>query len=240
MPGPDVYLNIYKIDGSPECCAPCGLYHTSVQIGELEYSFGESTGVVCSEHNPRVDGIHSFADGTYQYSLHMGSCNLTVSELYNVIINFRKAFTGSSYNLLNKNCNHFSDALLKAVVGKGIPPHINRASRYGKWLSCLLPASCVYNSEEAAREAAESSSGASFSQIFSGTGNRLGSLQGGSAVQALKRFITMGDCLNQENNVADAHEETAVYSRSNTRQLLAEAAQDRMRRQASFKASSPA
>lgn len=30
MSGPEVYLNIYKIDGSPEWCSPCGLYHTSM------------------------------------------------------------------------------------------------------------------------------------------------------------------------------------------------------------------
>lgn len=89
---------------------------------------------MCSEHNPRIDGIHSFLDGTYEYSLHMGACNLSVPELHKVISSLQKSFPGSSYDLIRNNCNHFSDALLKSIVGKGIPPHINRASRYGQWL----------------------------------------------------------------------------------------------------------
>lgn len=32
MPGPEVFLNIYKIHGSPDWCSPCGLYHTSKDL----------------------------------------------------------------------------------------------------------------------------------------------------------------------------------------------------------------
>lgn len=106
---------------------------SGVQIGELEYSFGEGAGVVYSTHNPRLDGVHGFLDGSYEYSLHMGKCTLSGLELLNVITTLQRAFPGNGYDLIQRNCNHFSDALLKAVVGKGIPPYINRASRYGQW-----------------------------------------------------------------------------------------------------------
>lgn len=119
-------------DFKPEQVCQC-VVDAGVQIGDLEYCFGEGSGVTCSTHNPRLDGVHGFQDGTYEYSLHMGKCTVSGPQLSNTIVSLQRAFPGSSYDLISKNCNHFSDALLKAIVGKGIPPYVNRASRYGQW-----------------------------------------------------------------------------------------------------------
>ncbi|KAL8429537.1 hypothetical protein ACSSS7_006549 [Eimeria intestinalis] len=238
MLGPDVYLNIYKINGSPDWCAPCGLYHTSVQIGDLEYSFGEGAGVTCSLQNPRLDGVHSFQDGTYEYSLHMGTCTLSGADLSNAISSLQRAFPGTSYDLVSRNCNHFSDALLKAVVGKGIPSHINRASRYGQWFSCLLPEEWRGNAE-AEGEGQQPRTSHDLCGIFGGNGHRLGGREVGGigemGYRFLGRVLRLGDCLRTPATVIDSPGSDGCRS---SQAFLAQAAQERMQRQLSQKASS--
>ncbi|KAL8432421.1 hypothetical protein Efla_000198 [Eimeria flavescens] len=195
MPGPDVYLNIYKINGSPEWCAPCGLYHTSVQVGDLEYSFGEGAGVTCSLNNPRLDGVHTFQDGTYD------------------------------------------DAMLKAVVGKGIPAHINRASRYGQWLSCLLPEG--WNNRGEGESEGQEQLAPGICGLFGGNGHRLGGGDqrtiGEVGYRILGEVLRLGDCLRAQASVSDA---TGSDRCRSSHAFLAQAAQERMQRQLSQKASS--
>nr|AET50511.1 hypothetical protein [Eimeria tenella] len=209
-----------------------------VQIGELEYSFGEDSGVMCSEHNPRIDGIHSFLDGTYEYSLHMGACNLSVPELHKVISSLQKSFPGSSYDLIRNNCNHFSDALLKSIVGRGIPPHINRASRYGQWLGCLLPQSSGNTSEHNPKTLSSAPSEL-FTGVFGGQGHRLGGPQGGGigeyGIGMVKKLIYMANCFKQE--APSIEDEFGAEGCRSSHSFLSEAAQDRMRRQLSHKRS---
>ena len=51
----------------------------------------------------------------------------------------RSDFGPDSYNLIRKNCNHFANALVWALLGRTIPPHVNRLADIGTCLSCCLP-----------------------------------------------------------------------------------------------------
>ncbi len=51
----------------------------------------------------------------------------------------RSQFGPNSYNLITKNCNSFSNAFAWALVGRTIPPHVNRLADIGSFCSCLLP-----------------------------------------------------------------------------------------------------
>jgi hypothetical protein len=51
----------------------------------------------------------------------------------------KEKFKANQYNLLCQNCNHFSEALCLQLLGKKIPSFINRPSRMGYFLSCILP-----------------------------------------------------------------------------------------------------
>lgn len=51
----------------------------------------------------------------------------------------RDDFGPDSYNLIRKNCNHFANALVWALLGRTIPPHVNRLADIGTCLSCCLP-----------------------------------------------------------------------------------------------------
>lgn len=48
-------------------------------------------------------------------------------------------FLGTDHNLLNKNCNHFTAYICKALTGDPGPGWLNRASTIGKALPCLVP-----------------------------------------------------------------------------------------------------
>ncbi|KAL8447772.1 hypothetical protein Emag_004180 [Eimeria magna] len=168
----------------------------------------------------------------------MGTCTLSGVELSNAISTLQRAFPGSSYDLISRNCNHFSDALLKAVVGKGIPPHINRASRYGQWFSCLLPEGWRGNAE-AEGEGRQPGTSQDLCGIFGGNGHRLGGREVGGISEVGSRIfgqvLRLGDCLRTPTAVLDSPGSDGCRT---SHAFLAQAAQERMQRQLSQKASS--
>jgi hypothetical protein len=48
-------------------------------------------------------------------------------------------FQGTSYNLLTKNCNHFTSYLCEKLTGRSAPGWINRAASIGVALPCVVP-----------------------------------------------------------------------------------------------------
>jgi len=59
----------------------------------------------------------------------------------------RREFTGPSYDLLKRNCNSFTEALVERLTGKTIPGYINRLATIGSvahdYAPCILPRSIV-------------------------------------------------------------------------------------------------
>ena len=48
-------------------------------------------------------------------------------------------FMGTSYNLLTKNCNHFTSYLCQQLTGRSAPSWLNRAASIGVALPCVVP-----------------------------------------------------------------------------------------------------
>jgi deubiquitinase DESI2 len=48
-------------------------------------------------------------------------------------------FQGSGYNLLTRNCNHFTSYLCEKLTGKSAPRWLNRAASIGVALPCVVP-----------------------------------------------------------------------------------------------------
>lgn len=46
---------------------------------------------------------------------------------------------GTSYNLLTKNCNHFTSYLCEKLTGRSAPGWLNRAASIGVALPCVVP-----------------------------------------------------------------------------------------------------
>lgn len=69
----------------------------------------------------------------------MGTTDLTEKEIEDLLLTLSDEFTGTSYNLLSRNCNHFTEEFVKRLNNKTIPYWINRAAKLGNMFPCVVP-----------------------------------------------------------------------------------------------------
>jgi len=125
----DVWVNIYDLQENQSMLNSLGVgtHHSGVQVGNYEYYFGMG-GV------NRGPARHE-AFGTFKERVSFGQVEgqAKVNEALGVL---RAAWAGDSYNLAHKNCNHFSEAFVKALFPTStveLPAWLNRAARMGSW-----------------------------------------------------------------------------------------------------------
>jgi len=134
--GTKVYLNVYDLSPANDCLHPAGmgLHHSGVEISGVEYSFGSGGGIYEAVPREGAPGAR------FRERLELGSYEGGSTELRTALDELRGASFGpGGYNLLQRNCNHFADALVRALLGRPIPPHVNRLAALGNYFSCLLP-----------------------------------------------------------------------------------------------------
>jgi deubiquitinase DESI2 len=133
----------------PPGCIAAGLWplglsllHTGIVLNDREYAYGAAdaattegnqTGIFWTR--PRVEP----PGGTFRCSILQGITFLSPTQIEEVLQEASTKFLGSQYNLLDNNCNHFTDHMCQALTHKGAPAWINRASKMGKVLPCLVP-----------------------------------------------------------------------------------------------------
>jgi hypothetical protein len=64
---------------------------------------------------------------------------LCSAKIYSDLRQATVEFQGTSYNLLTKNCNHFTSYLCEKLTGRTAPGWINRAASIGVALPCVVP-----------------------------------------------------------------------------------------------------
>lgn len=64
--------------------------------------------------------------------------SFSFSSFFHFLLVFR-----DSYNLVSKNCNHFADAFVFAMLNIHIPSYVNRLANLGNMVSCLFPPSLM-------------------------------------------------------------------------------------------------
>lgn len=94
-----------------------GLWHTAIVVYGNEYFFG-GHGIACC-----VPGTTQLGAPLKQELLGLTAVTQEVFEDY-LIGHSNSKFHGSSYNLLENNCNNFSDEVAKFLVGAGIDKDI--------------------------------------------------------------------------------------------------------------------
>ena len=75
----------------------------------------------------------------------MGNFNGSVKDFHEIIQDLSVTFKGSSYNVISRNCNHFSKELLGQLT-KGeatMPNYINRLANTGTY-AIIIDASKLY------------------------------------------------------------------------------------------------
>ncbi|GAM82088.1 hypothetical protein ANO11243_000670 [Dothideomycetidae sp. 11243] len=148
-PRTDIIVHVYDLMAPGKlssCLWTLGfpLLHTSLYIPahNVEYAFG-------GHAYPRLTGVYSTAPYTappgarHRRTLRMGTSACTPAEAAHVVAVLSADFPGTGYDLLTRNCNHFTDALLRKLLGSGLPAWCNRAAAIGVALPCIVPTDWV-------------------------------------------------------------------------------------------------
>ena len=134
-----VYLNIYDILIKHNRCIEkigMGIFHTGVEINGKEYAYGgnsllEDTGVYSMR--PKTHDVFKF-----RQTIEIGEIS-DMEVVQSALQKTMKKYRANHYNMLTFNCNHFSHDFLILIIGRGLPPHLNRAAYLGSFLKCLVP-----------------------------------------------------------------------------------------------------
>ncbi|KAK9100375.1 hypothetical protein Scep_023805 [Stephania cephalantha] len=152
-----VYLNVYDL--TPSMATPTGSASASTTpaskvtsftnsirsvkilsfldlVHGVEYAFGAhdfpSTGIF--EGEPRqCPGF------TFRKSILIGRTDLGPRDVRAFMEALAETYTGNSYNLITKNCNHFCNDACLRMTGKRIPRWVNRLAKIGLLCTCVLP-----------------------------------------------------------------------------------------------------
>jgi len=130
-PREPVLLNVYDLfwtNGLTSKVAGLGFFHSGVQIYGREWSYGQhdepgATGIY--HHNPRRAGELG-RKFRFRTALVVGETDFLEKDMPDVIDMLAKDFPGRAYDLIEKNCNCFTDSLCKLLTGEGIPGWVNR------------------------------------------------------------------------------------------------------------------
>jgi hypothetical protein len=96
-----------------------GIWHTGIVVYGYEWFFGG--GIQCLPY-----GAFASQNGMQPVQLlFLGDTSKTMIELQSFLQSIRNQFSMATYDLLNNNCNNFSDTVSRFLLnGQGIPSHI--------------------------------------------------------------------------------------------------------------------
>ncbi|CAN1325284.1 DeSI-like protein At4g17486 [Linum perenne] len=111
-----VYLNVYDLTpmNGYAYWFGLGIYHSGVQVHGVEYGFGahdhSTTGIF--EVEPRqCPGF------TFRKSILIGRTDLGPKEVRSMMEKFAQDYSGNTYHLITKNCNHFCNDVCLKLTG---------------------------------------------------------------------------------------------------------------------------
>jgi len=117
--GEPVWLHIYDVFGALEKVnsfmkpVGSGAFHAGVEVYGKEWSYGYATegmeGVYWTK--PRCNDRHR-----YRESVNMGGTPLTETEVLMLVLEMKNHWPGFAYDILVRNCCHFSDALCRRLA----------------------------------------------------------------------------------------------------------------------------
>lgn len=128
-----------------------GAFHAAVEVLGVEYSFGyieEGTGVFACE--PKLCDMHN-----YRESLPMGESPLSPSEVADLIAKLSAEWPGEEYDLLKRNCCHFSDTFCQELGVGPIPGWVTNLAGAGATLKDTASATKEFVSAAAVIAAAK-------------------------------------------------------------------------------------
>lgn len=119
-------LNVYSPTGAAH-----GVYHSGVEVLGAEYVFGggDTSYSGVTAQRPKVPPPGS--GWVFYQSVEIAPLTKSKDEVLRLVQELRSEFPARSYDLVARNCNHFSDALCHRLCGVGIPSWVNRLAGVG-------------------------------------------------------------------------------------------------------------
>jgi hypothetical protein len=124
--GTPVYLNVYYKSSISEYIEYLGLgiYHTALEIFDVEFSFGycEKDCGITANKSYDYDKQMKFKEKIY-----LGHCLYNLSQIKEIIFNISSFWKGNSYDPFTKNCNEFTKYLSSKIIHDPIrfPEYVN-------------------------------------------------------------------------------------------------------------------
>lgn len=114
-----------------------GVYHSGLQVHGVEYAFGA--------HEHPTTGIFEVEPKqcpgfTFRKSILIGRTDMGPKEVRAFMEKLAEEYSGNTYNLITKNCNHFCNDASLRLTKRPIPSWVNRLARLGFLCNCVLPA----------------------------------------------------------------------------------------------------
>lgn len=124
-----VKVNVYSPSGGQSVA-----YHSGLEVYGTEYVFagGNAGGSGVTLQRPCVAPPGS--GWVFYQSVEVAPLDKSKEEVQRAISDLRAEFTAASYDLVSRNCNHFSEALCQRLCGKSIPSWVNALAGIGNSL----------------------------------------------------------------------------------------------------------
>ena len=122
----EIFLNVYDLHESISMLSSVGLglFHTGVEIKGVEFSFSNH-GI--SRSRPKLPEF-----GNFREQIHIGTFDEGMEFVNSMVAALSSTdFKPGTYDVITRNCNHFSNALCMSLCSTGIPAWVNRAASIG-------------------------------------------------------------------------------------------------------------
>lgn len=116
-----IRINVYDLlNLGPLKTIGLGLHHSGVQIGDhSEYEFGDCSGISVIEPKTATGA-------TFSHSIVLGDIKQEI--VIEALIEMYTEFTCDNYDLLSRNCNHFTEQFVYKLTRIRTPKYINRVA----------------------------------------------------------------------------------------------------------------
>lgn len=127
-------LNTYKLN-SNTLINKIGidLFHTAIEFNGIEYAFGFLDSEECGIYEIKP---MTFDDGMFTESIIIGYCD--IKSFNSLFDKLKKEYLGNTYNILTKNCNHFTNDFCRRLFNKEIPKKFRLGLTFGEFLRKLF------------------------------------------------------------------------------------------------------